>query len=94
MDQVLDYKKDGQKYLFLVQCQGYQEATWEPIENFVYFSHRTKAMKVNEVFEKYVETLDVRSEVYAECKSKLHQLRWGCQDRQVRNQADHASSSN
>ena len=94
VDQVLDYKKDGQKYLFLVQWQGYQEATWEPIENFVYFSHRTKAMKVNEVFEKYVETLDVRSEVYAECKRKLHQLRWGCQDRQVRNQADHASSSN
>ena len=33
--QVLNYKNDGKQDLFLVQWQGYQEATWEPIENFV-----------------------------------------------------------
>ena len=93
VEQILDYKKECQDYLFLVLWQGYKEATWEPLENFVSFK-ADKTMKINEVFEKYFETLDVRSDVYVVCARKLHQLRWGCQERQDRNQADHATSSN
>ena len=93
VEQILDYKKEGQDYLFLVLWQSYKEATWEPLENFVSFK-ADKTMKINEIFEKYIETLDVRSDVYVACARKLHQLRWGCQERQDKNQADHATSSN
>ena len=69
VEQILDYKKSGEEYLFLVLWQGYKEATWEPLENFVSFK-ADKTIKINEVFEKYIGTLDVRSDVYMDCSRK------------------------